>query len=210
MTDRVEEIKNYLTKDCDPGWMNALALSDLQWLITEVERLRASHDTMTVDCQIQGCREKLNHELIDKLEAEIEQLQEANKALITRGARFAEDCINKDATIERLRNKPQKCNSGHERWPITLWDCPDCVVTRLVEKDATIATLTEAIQCMWQIIPDPKDDRLWTQELATELADIARKALAATKGNKAPPWVKCADKRCFCQDDDKFVATEAS
>jgi len=51
-----------------------------------------------------------------------------------------------EAEVERLKTEPQACNSDHKRWPITLWDCPDCVVTRLVEKDTTIATLEGRIK----------------------------------------------------------------
>jgi len=51
-----------------------------------------------------------------------------------------------ETEVERLKTEPQACNSGHKRWPITLWDCPDCVVTRLAEKDTTIATLRKALE----------------------------------------------------------------
>ncbi|KKL64359.1 hypothetical protein LCGC14_2165790 [marine sediment metagenome] len=47
----------------------------------EVNRLRVSHNTMTVDCQTQGCREKLNHELMDKQDATIATLRREAKRL---------------------------------------------------------------------------------------------------------------------------------
>jgi len=74
------------------------------------------------------------------------------------------DMVNQQGQeIERLRD-------GSEYWGMNQ---------ELAEQ---ITILREAIECMWQIIPDPKDDRFWTQELATELADMARKALTATEG----------------------------
>jgi len=91
----------------------------------EVERLRGSHNTMTVDCQIQGCREKSYHELLDKQEAEVEQWR-ANYQIMLEAN---EENVK---LVERLQ--------GHMEWEIAVRD------KLLVEEDATIATLEGRIK----------------------------------------------------------------
>jgi len=126
MTDRLEEIKHQ--------WENKrMTPSDnIAWLITEVERLRASHDTMTVDCQTQGCREKLNHELIDKLETEVERLRGYHKLYLDGSLKE----IELTATIAKLRTlvddltDPDDCQYDHHGycqahgWMETDPSCP--------------------------------------------------------------------------------------
>jgi len=63
------------------------------------------------------------------------------------------------AEVERLKTEPQTCNSGHKRWPITLWDCPDCVVTRLAEKDVTIERLRGELKDVHRLYEVKAEDK---------------------------------------------------
>jgi len=88
---------------------------------TTIERLRGSHDTMTVDCQIQGCREKSCHELLDKQEAEVERLRGE--------AQFP------SWDVRRTWGRGEVCES-----------CSHDLCTRIRKQDATIDTLREALE----------------------------------------------------------------
>ena len=43
--------------------------------------------------------------------------------------------------LNELKLNNKKCNSGHEDWPLYLWDCPTCAKNRLKEAQQVISAV---------------------------------------------------------------------
>jgi len=197
----VEEIERKMERSIHP--VVEASIDEVQWLITEVKRLQASHDTMTVDCQIQGCREKSCHELLDKQEAEVKRLWDE--------AQFP------SWDVRRTWGRGEVCES-----------CSHDLCTRIRKQDTTIATLREECDVwkeqyerQWGRMNDAIATLRATLNENTEIRiacaktiDTLREALEAYRDD-CSKWIKVARgiivgvHECnLCKQADKALGTE--
>jgi len=126
-------------------------------LVAENKRLRGSHDTMTVDCQIQGCREKSCHELLDKQEAEVKRLRGERQSIVDECRKEGEKL---DATIATLQSKLREKDRS-----IAI------VEEYRLKGLTTIGTLLELLQFSADYIKAPFTDRINSAKLLERIEE---------------------------------------
>jgi hypothetical protein len=84
--------------------------------------------------------------------------------------------------IRNLREKyegPAKCNRGHERFPLRLWDCPECVGEQTRAVAFYFRKLIEALPINWSSLEDAANIE------TTRLIDLVHRAADGTFNREA-------------------------
>lgn len=86
---------------------------------------------------------------------------------------------------EQIRKNPAKCNSGHEFYPITLWDCPDCVKERTDRLRQQMKEIVEALEKIIAMNLQTAHDKYGDTSKAETWACVitARQALKTYRGS---------------------------
>lgn len=83
----------------------------------------------------------------------------------------------RDEFADRLNN-PVRCHSGHERLPLALWDCPDCV-QKIREENTELRRMNSECSRLASIEADSKHKAM---NLSDTLAKALEQCMKASMG----------------------------